>query len=290
MRNPEFHVSDEELLLLGDGELAPAPSAEIRRHLEACWTCRTRMTGIEATIADFVHIHHADLDPQLPPVAGPRALLKIRLAEAAAASGKETWFGRLLFAIPVRPLVFACGVLVLVVSGMTILRYEAPSHNAPVIELKAGLIPKSDLTPGAIRPVTRKDICAAGYRDMNRAVPLAVQQEIFKAYGLAGARAKDFEMDYLITPELGGADNIKNLWPEPYSSTDWDARVKDALESRLHQMVCEGKIDLATAQREMASDWISAYKKYFHTDRPLSIDSANPREKPESEIEGGKST
>jgi hypothetical protein len=45
--------------------------------------------------------------------------------------------------------------------------------------------------------------------------------------------------------------------------------VKDALEDRLHSMVCEGKLDLRTAQRDIATDWIAAYKKYFHTDRPL---------------------
>ena len=84
-------------------------------------------------------------------------------------------------------------------------------------------------------------------------------------------------MDYLITPELGGADNIQNLWPEPYSSNGWDAHVKDALEDRLHRMVCEGKIDLVTAQREMAGDWISAYKKYFHTDKPPSSIPPTPQ-------------
>jgi hypothetical protein len=36
-------------------------------------------------------------------------------------------------------------------------------------------------------------------------------------------------------------------------------------------MVCAGKLDLSTAQREIATDWIAAYKKYFHTDRPLSV-------------------
>jgi len=44
---------------------------------------------------------------------------------------------------------------------------------------------------------------------------------------------------------------------------------KDALESRLHQLVCQGKINLVTAQRDLATDWISAYKRYFHTDRPI---------------------
>jgi hypothetical protein len=33
--------------------------------------------------------------------------------------------------------------------------------------------------------------------------------------------------------------------------------------------VCGGKLDLASAQNEISADWIAAYKKYFHTDRPL---------------------
>jgi hypothetical protein len=49
----------------------------------------------------------------------------------------------------------------------------------------------------------------------------------------------------------------------------WNARVKDELEDRLRQMVCDGSLDLTEAQREIATNWIAAYKKYFRTDRPL---------------------
>jgi hypothetical protein len=38
-------------------------------------------------------------------------------------------------------------------------------------------------------------------------------------------------------------------------------------------MVCGGELDLSTAQRDIAADWIAAYKKYFHTDRPLVLHS-----------------
>jgi hypothetical protein len=34
-------------------------------------------------------------------------------------------------------------------------------------------------------------------------------------------------------------------------------------------MVCGGQLDLATAQHEIAVNWIAAYKKYFHTRQPL---------------------
>jgi hypothetical protein len=42
------------------------------------------------------------------------------------------------------------------------------------------------------------------------------------------------------------------------------------LEEHLHQLVCAGRLDLPTAQRDIARDWIAAYKKYFHTDRPVA--------------------
>jgi hypothetical protein len=46
--------------------------------------------------------------------------------------------------------------------------------------------------------------------------------------------------------------------------------VKDALEERLHQLVCAGELDLPTAQRAIATDWITTYKKYLGTDHYVS--------------------
>ena len=103
----------------------------------------------------------------------------------------------------------------------------------------------------------------------NNAVPVAFQRKVFEEYGLSGADPRAYEVDYLVTPALGGADDIHNLWPHSYSATVWNAQVKDALEDRLRDMVCAGNLDLAEAQREIATDWIAAYKKYFHTDQPL---------------------
>ena len=68
-------------------------------------------------------------------------------------------------------------------------------------------------------------------------------------------------MDHLISLELGGSNRLNNLWPEPYDIT-WNAHVKDRLENRLHELVCTGQLDLMTAQRAIATDWISAYKRY----------------------------
>jgi hypothetical protein len=53
----------------------------------------------------------------------------------------------------------------------------------------------------------------------------------------------------------------------------WNVHFKDDLEERLHQLVCGGKLNLSTAQRDIATDWIAAYKNYFNTDKPLSLRS-----------------
>jgi hypothetical protein len=117
------------------------------------------------------------------------------------------------------------------------------------------------------------EVCSMAHEDVVREVSDSMRQEVFREYGIMNARAGDYEIDYLIAPGLGGAENLQNLWPEPYRSQTWNAHVKDALEERLHQLVCSGDLDLHTAQHEVAADWIAAYKKYFHTDRPLTLHS-----------------
>ena len=111
-----------------------------------------------------------------------------------------------------------------------------------------------------------------------------MRQEVFQEYRIVNARASDYEIDYLIAPGLGGADDIHNLWPQPFTSRTWNAHVKDALEERLHQLVCSGNLDLHTAQSDISSDWIAAYKKYFRTERPLTWNSDPELAPPNSEL------
>jgi hypothetical protein len=105
------------------------------------------------------------------------------------------------------------------------------------------------------------------------AVPDWLRREVLKEYGLNNIPDDTYEIDYLVTPQLGGATDIRNLWPEPSLDTVWNAHVKDALENRLQHLVCTQQLDLATAQRELSQDWVAAYKKYFHTNEPLSAHS-----------------
>jgi hypothetical protein len=45
-------------------------------------------------------------------------------------------------------------------------------------------------------------------------------------------------------------------------------------------MVCGGSLDLVAAQRDIARDWVSAYKKYFHTDHPLKEHLSYTKDRP----------
>jgi hypothetical protein len=130
-------------------------------------------------------------------------------------------------------------------------------------------IPNPRLTPGATVFVSRGEICRET-NAKNKAVPVALQRRVFDEYGIENPKPSAYEVDYLITPALGGADDIHNIWPQSYAETVWNAHVKDALEDHLRDLVCDGQLDLATAQREISTNWIEAYKKYFQTDRPLA--------------------
>lgn len=129
-------------------------------------------------------------------------------------------------------------------------------------------LPIASLTPGAAEQVAIADICA-GRAKPRSPIPVSTRQAILKQYGMEHLRDDEYELDYLITPELGGTADPKNLWPERYRAGIWNARVKDDLERLLPRLVCDGSIDLTTAQRAISENWIAAYQHYFRTERPL---------------------
>jgi len=271
MLNEDLHLSDQELLRAADGELPASRAAQVHAHLAACWGCRARMAEIEGTIVDFARAHRQTLDPQIPPIAGPRALLRAQLAELASQREASSWRCLFQFASATPATVLVCvAVFIAAVGGGLLLQHSTLRRAAP---FERAAVPDRSLTPGATRSVTVSDVCSMPHEDVIGEVSTSLRQEVLHEYGIVNAHAGDYEIDYLIAPGLGGAEDIHNLWPQPYKSRTWNAHVKDALEEHLHRLVCAGKLDLSTAQRDIATDWIAAYKNYFHTDRPLSPDS-----------------
>ena len=139
------------------------------------------------------------------------------------------------------------------------------------------LLPDHTMTPGATLPVTARDICVSGYTKKVRNVPEAVKKQVYAEYGIARRKPGEYEVDHLISLELGGSNSIKNLWPESYVTQPWNAHVKDKLENYLHAEVCNGHIALADAQKEISGDWIASYKARFHTSMPLAQGTSRRR-------------
>jgi hypothetical protein len=130
--------------------------------------------------------------------------------------------------------------------------------------------PDRRCSPGAYSSgLTRAVICGAGFTTSSiRNVPDSEKHAVEIEYGMvARPYGRTIEIDHIVSLELGGANDIANLFPEPGSGTA-NYHEKDRLENRLHDLVCGGGMSLRTAQRGIASDWISLYRRVFGSPAP----------------------
>jgi hypothetical protein len=127
--------------------------------------------------------------------------------------------------------------------------------------------PDATLTPGRIQTkYTQDQICTGGFSKIIRAElsPAdwnARRAEVYRRYRVRDARGAN-EVDHLVSLELGGANDVRNLWPQPTKGQKWNSFVKDHLENRFRGMVCNEGFPLAAAQHAIATDWIAAYREY----------------------------
>jgi hypothetical protein len=124
-----------------------------------------------------------------------------------------------------------------------------------------GRLPDPACTPGSTDPrVTQASIattiCRAGWtatvRPPASATGRAKHDVAYPAYGIPAATPS--ELDHLVPLELGGSNDISNLWPEAGAIPN----AKDAVENRLRGEVCAGRVPLAAAQLAIASNWETA--------------------------------
>jgi hypothetical protein len=130
------------------------------------------------------------------------------------------------------------------------------------------VLPDPQCTPGATNPAVTpatvetticKEEWTATVRPPER-VTEAEKRASVGAYGdYAGRRLRAYEYDHLVPLELGGAVNDpRNLWPQRGASPN----AKDHLERKLNDLVCRGQLGLRSAQQQIATDWISADRRY----------------------------
>jgi hypothetical protein len=157
-----------------------------------------------------------------------------------------------------RTAVVAAVVLILLLGGCKPSQHDSDTggthHVGP-----AAYYPNPKLTPGAVfADVTATQVCHVGYTATVRDVPESVKKQVFAEYGIAWSEHSKYEVDHFISLELGGSNDIKNLWPEPYEPQP-GARQKDVVETHLHREVCAGRMSLEEAQRQIADDWYAVY-------------------------------
>jgi hypothetical protein len=137
----------------------------------------------------------------------------------------------------------------------------------------AGDLPDPELTPGVVRSeLSLPEICSAKWGKDARAVTAAMKREAFRRYGYSGnddprcdnanSRTQRCEIDHRMPRELGGADDLRNIWPQPYFGT-WNAHRKDRLENLIHRKVCARELTLEEGQAIFLGDWTQGYRKYL---------------------------
>ena len=134
---------------------------------------------------------------------------------------------------------------------------------AATYNLNAPLTPDPVKTPGDVLTSDPKIICKSGYTQTVRNVPQSLKNQVYKNYGITSRAAGEFEVDHLISLELGGSNSIKNLWPESYKTMPLNAHIKDKIENKLHALACAGTITFTDAQQMIAHDWEGAYTRYI---------------------------
>jgi Protein of unknown function (DUF3761) len=132
-------------------------------------------------------------------------------------------------------------------------------------ECALGPNPDRRCSPGAYySKLTKAVICSSTFRTSAiRNVPESVKFAVEREYGIKpGHYGSALEIDHTVSLELGGSNDIANLFPEKLDAGP-GYRVKDRLENRLHAMVCAGSIGLRAAQRAIAANWQGLYERVF---------------------------
>jgi hypothetical protein len=147
------------------------------------------------------------------------------------------------------------------IKWITMLAAFAALHLLQAMPVRA-IRPDPRLTPGMASTASAADVCRPGFAQRMRAVPESIKRQVYSEYDVLPNRGERFEIDHLVPLELGGANDKRNLWPQPFAGT-WTAGQKDRLENALHWDVCRGREPLEQAQDEIRQDWIGAYQRHF---------------------------
>ena len=125
-----------------------------------------------------------------------------------------------------------------------------------------GLYPDSsaECSPGDIFPEATEDIiCVKGYSSTVRNVTKGMKDKVYDMYGIPESERKGYVIDHLIPLQIGGSNDIKNLFPQRKDGVI-NSKTKDKVESFLKREVCKGELELEEAQAWIVEDWLAIWE------------------------------
>jgi hypothetical protein len=128
-------------------------------------------------------------------------------------------------------------------------------------------VPDDKLTPGVVRhDLSDAQIRARKWGKDRRAVTEAMKAAVFRDYHVGGDRDPSCgkprcEVDHRVPRSCGGADDVRNLYPQ--SAPYWHE--KDLVEDWAAKRVKAGTMTVAACQAMFLApaDWRDSYRKIF---------------------------
>lgn len=123
----------------------------------------------------------------------------------------------------------------------------------------SGRLPDPACTPGSVDPAVTQSgiyrtICVHGWTATVRPPSGETTRAKYDVARPAYGSTVPGELDHLVPLELGGANDITNLWPEAGAIPNG----KDSVENELRAAVCAGRVTLRAARLAIARDWETA--------------------------------
>ena len=120
-------------------------------------------------------------------------------------------------------------------------------------------------TADVTEATVRQAICVSGYTKSVRptsSYTQGVKAKLVREKGIDASRMSDYELDHIVPLALGGHPRkASNLALQPLDGPH-GAKIKDILEVRLQQLVCDGQVGLTDAQACIAEDWDACATEY----------------------------
>src|ERR1700683_1054228 len=151
-------------------------------------------------------------------------------------------------------------LMLLIAAGCASVPPKPPAHTGDVhVSARPYVITSTEIANDAPCIQTTHG-CLALNPDVTEATVCKVK--LLREAALDESRMGDFELDHIVPLALGGHPRkLSNLELQPLTG-EHGAWRKDALEGRMHNLVCEGELTLTEAQACLAEDWDACAVKY----------------------------